>query len=311
MHTFTTKACRWIGLVGLAVLLAACHVPSSSASADDWAPAPSGTASWFYPANRFKNPQALALARAAQDNDAAEVRRLIKDEHVNPDTLFSDNREGFPLVAWPVITESLGGLKALLDNGANPNARKPGHIVRKFKDGSVLDHFKYESAMVYATKTENPAFLKLLLEHGGDPNTHNGNDETLLFQAYIWHNQWQNVQVLVEHGADVNSVTQSKSILGDYTQEGDFKKAYWLLQRGADPRAQDSWITVVPGQPIRYFAVEDIFWYPEKPDFTPAKRQCQQWLLAHGFTRPPMPEHYRKQRKALGLPYEEKDIPLL
>jgi hypothetical protein len=292
-------------------LLAACHAPSSSASADDWAPAPSGTASWFYPANRFKNPQALALARAAQDNDAAEVRRLIKDEHINPDTLFSDDGYAIPVVAWPVITESLGGLKALLDNGANPNARNPKTHTLHYPDGSGGTLHNYESAMVYATKKENPAFLKLLLERGGDPNTRNINDETLLFQAYIWHNQWQNVQVLVEHGADLNAVTQSKSILGDYTQEGDFKKAYWLLQHGADPKAQDSWIKVVPGQPIRYFAVEDIFWYPDKPDFRAAKRQCQQWLLAHGFTRPPMPEHYRKQRKGLGQPYEEKDIPLL
>ncbi len=59
--------------------------------------------------------------------------------------------------------------------------------------------------MIWAAKQEDPIYLKLLLDHGGDPNTRNGNDETMLFQSFIWHNQWKNVQLLVEHGADVNS----------------------------------------------------------------------------------------------------------
>ncbi|MGC1551139.1 MAG: ankyrin repeat domain-containing protein, partial [Rhodanobacter sp.] len=151
---------------------------------------------------------------------------------------------------------------------------------------------------------------KLLLEHGGNPNTHNSNDETLLFQAYIWHNQWKNVQILVEHGADVNAVTQGNSILGDYTQFGNFEAAYWLLQRGADPKAE-TWVKASPDEVVRYFAVEDIFWYPANPRVIDWQRKCQQWLLGHGFERPPLPEHFRKQRKDLGLPYEEKDIPLL
>ncbi|MEO6800564.1 MAG: ankyrin repeat domain-containing protein, partial [Rhodanobacter sp.] len=263
----------------------------------------------FNPANTFKNPQALALARAAQDNNAAEVRRLIKDEHINPDTLFGDDGHrdgGFPVVAWPVVTDSLGGLKALLNNGANPNA----HVLHPMQNTSRFKGRYINNAMVYAAMNEDPAYLKVLLEHGGDPNTRNSNGETLLFQAYIWHNQWQNVKVLVEHGANVNAVTQGNSILGDYTQEGDFKKAYWLLQRGADPKAQSSWIKPSPDYEARYFAVEDIFWFPAKPSFLASQRQCQHWLLVHGFKRPPMPEHYRKQRKDLGLPYEENDIPV-
>jgi hypothetical protein len=301
---------HWAFTISLSILLAGCNMAPPGASTDASNLPPSEQSKWFDPTIDFKNPQAQALARAAQDNNTEEVRRLIKDKHINPDTLFSDGDYAIPVVAWPVVTNSLSGLKAMLDNGANPNARKPGHIVRKFSDGSVLDHFKYSNAMVYAAMEEDPAYLKLLLEHGGDPNTRNTNNETLLFQAYIWHNQWQNVQVLVEHGADVNAVSQEKSILGNYTQEGDFEKAYWLLQHGADPKAE-TWIKASPDERVRYYAVEDIFWYPAKPSFFDWQRKCQQWLLAHGFQRPPLPEHYRKQRKDLGLPYEEKDIPLL
>jgi hypothetical protein len=303
----TLKALRWVGAAGFSMLLVGCNLSAPNGSSESSTSTPSTPSKWlFNPANTFKNPRALALAGAAQDNNADEVRRLIKDEHINPDTLFSDTNEEerIPVVAWPVITQSLGGLKALLDNGANPNVK----VRYPDLDKTVILYF--DNAMVYAAKNEDPAYLKLLLEHGGDPNTRNVSGETLLFQAYIWQNRWQNVQVLVEHGADMTVPTQGNSILGDYTQEGDFKKAYWLLQHGADPKAQGMY-GIKPGDVIHYHVVEDVFWYPDKPNMRDWKRKCQQWLLAHGIKRPPMPEHYRSQRKDLGQPYEEKDMPLL
>jgi hypothetical protein len=299
---------RWVGGMALVWLLVGCNLSSPGAAAESSGAAPS---KWFNPANTFKNPQALALAlalaRAAQDNNAAEVRRLMKDEHVDPDKLFSNDKYRVPLIAWPVITQSLVGLKAMLDNGADPNARDPKtHQFCVANDcGTYHD---YDDAMVYAAKTEDPAYLKLLLEHGVNPNTPNMSDESLLFQAFIWHNQWPNVQVLVEHGADVKAITQGDSILTDYTERGDFKKAYWLLQHGADPKAQGKG---APGVKQRYLAVDDIFWYPAKPSFIESQRQCQQWLLAHGIKRSPLPDYYRDMRKRLGAPYEEKNIPLL
>jgi uncharacterized protein len=306
-----TKVRRWIGIAGLAVLLTGCNAAPPDASTSSSGSTPTSEQSkWFNPANSFKNPQALALARAAQDNNADEVRRLIKDEHINPDTLFSDDNESTPIVAWPVITSSLGGLKALLDNGANPNARNPKTRTEHYPDGSGGTFFTHNNAMVYAAMNEDAAYLKLLIEHGGDPNTLNSNGETLLFQSFIWHNQWQNVQALVEHGANVNAITQGDSILIDYTSEGNFEAAYWLLQHGADPQAETRTKTS-PDEAIRYFAIEDIFWYPLNPRVVDWQRKCQQWLLIHGFKRPPIPEHYVEQRKELGQPYQEKDIPLL
>jgi hypothetical protein len=303
-----TRLWRWMSLIGLTMLLAGCNLPSSDGASDASASAPSSQSSLFNPASTFKNQQALALARAAQDNNAEEVRRLIKDEHINPDTLFGNDDYhdgGFPVVAWPVITQSLSGLKALLDNGANPNA----HVLHPMQNTSRFKGRYLDNAMVYAAKTEDTAYLKLLLEHGGDPNTRNSNGETLLFQAYIWHNQWQNVQVLVEHGADVNAITQGGSILSDYTKEGNFMAAYWLLQHGADPKANSG--IKPPDEATHYLPIEDIFWYMDKPSMREWKRKCQQWLLAHGFKRPPLPAVLRNWRKDLGQPYEEKDIPLL
>ncbi len=58
--------------------------------------------------------------------------------------------------------------------------------------------------MVYAAKMDDPRFLELLLKHGGDPNTRNSANETLLFQAFVSGNQWKNIQVLIENGASIN-----------------------------------------------------------------------------------------------------------
>ena len=255
----------------------------------------------------FKDPKAQALAVAAEQGNVDEVQRLMKQEHVNPDVVFSEDGSGMPLIAWPVFTENPTGLKAMLDNGANPNTKQlhPAQDTTRFKG-------RYQNnAMVWAAKAEDPIYLKELLDHGGDSNTRNSNGETLLFQAYIWHDQWQNVQLLVERGADINALSQQMSILYDYTSMGRFEKAYWLLNHGADPRLGTLIIQPAPPAPQRYLAVEDIFWHPGDPKDPSWQRKCQQWLLQHGFTRPPMPKDYRDMRKNFGLPYEEKDIPLL
>jgi ankyrin repeat protein len=259
----------------------------------------------------FKDPRAQALALAAEQGNAQEVQRLMKQDHVNPDVIFSDDDSGMPLVAWPIFTLNPAGLKAMLENGANPNARKPEQRTELYKDGSGGTFYNYNNAMVWAAKQEDPIYLKLLLDHGGDPNTRNSNDESLLFQAFIWHNQWRNVQLLVERGAEINDVTQRGTILYDYASRGAFQEAYWLLQHGADPTIGDQLNQPAPPAPPRYLVVEAIFWQPIKPIGLVWQRKCQHWLLQHGYKRPPMPEVYRETRKESGFPYEEKDIPLL
>ncbi len=143
-------------------------------------------------ADRYFEGKALDLAIASETGDAGEIRRLMKDEGVDPDVAFS-KREGIPLLAWPLRAQSLEGLRAMLESGADPNARR----VRQLQGKPYRD----DNAMVYAAQMKDSRYLRLLLEHGGDPNTRNADNETLLFQAFISGNQWQNVQLLVEKGA--------------------------------------------------------------------------------------------------------------
>lgn len=253
----------------------------------------------------YPDKDAQALAVAAEFGDAAEVRRLMKEEGVNPDKHFSP--EGMPLIAWPVFTKNPSGLKAMLENGADPNARDPKPFSRTYQ-GKPLGRYFRNNAMVWAAKQEDPIYLRHLLDHGGDPNTRNSNDETLLFQAFIWQDQWQNVQLLVERGADINAKTRVTTILHDYAGSGAFQKAYWLLVHGADPAPKGS---LPPSQDHRSLIIESIFWKPMKGGKGGEWQiKCQQWLLAHGYKRPPLPDNYREDREAFGYETDESKVPL-
>ncbi|MFS8442836.1 ankyrin repeat domain-containing protein [Xanthomonas campestris pv. raphani] len=250
----------------------------------------------YAPERNFTDPRALALALAAEQGDAEEVRRLMKVEGVNPDTIFS--KDGYPLLFWPIFTHNPTGLKAMLDNGADPNVALPYQTL----DRGVRNN---PNAMVWAAEQDDPIYLKMLLDHGGDPNTRNANNESLLFHAFIKQNKWDNIKLLVERGADINAVAgMGNSITAAYAIRGGFDFVYWLLQHGADPTIEFAY-----GNPVHLKdsgIIEAIFWHPGNPKDPQWQRQCQQWLLKRGYERPPLPENYRSMRKAFHFPTEEK-----
>ncbi|MEA9903748.1 ankyrin repeat domain-containing protein [Xanthomonas campestris pv. raphani] len=256
----------------------------------------------YAPERNFTDPKALALALAAEQGDAEEVRRLMKVEGVNPDRIFS--KDGYPLLFWPIFTHNPTGLKAMLDNGADPNVAKP------YPPEPGRNQTNVSNAMVWAAEQDDPIYLKLLLDHGGNPNTRNANNESLLFHAFIKQNKWDNIKILVERGADINAVAgMGNSITAAYAIRGGFDFVYWLLQHGADPTIEFAY-----GNPVHLKdsgIIEAIFWHPGNPKDPQWQRQCQQWLLKRGYDRPPLPENYRSMRKAFHFPTEEKEIPLL
>ena len=291
LHGYRTAAAL-LTLLLVAGMLSACDALSTARS--------------HHLAHRYYEGPALQLAIAAKHGDARRVQRLMKDKGINPDTVFG-GRDRYPLVAWPLMSRNLEGLRALLDNGADPNARYP-EINKKYETYTTY----YNNAMVYAAKLEDPRFLELLLEHGGNPDTRNSNDETLLFTAFISGNLWKNVKTLAEHGADINAenIGRADTILRNHTSRGGFNQAWWLIHHGADPTLTMA-ANKVTGAPERMLMAEDIFWEITTPGHAQAQRHCQQWLLARGIERMPMPEHLRSKREAFGYPTDEADIPLL
>ncbi len=252
-------------------------------------------------ADDYFDGRALQLAVASESGDSDTIKRLVKQEGVDPDKTFA-RRDGIPVLAWPLRARSLEGLQALLEAGADPNARESKHM-----NGEMI-HFN--NAMVFAAMMDDPRYLALLLKHGGDPNIRNVNNETLLFQAFISGNQWENVKLLVESGADVNESNRgtADTVLSWYTTRGGFEHAYWLLQHGAGPTVL---LKSSIGKPDRMLIAEHIYWGITTPDLLPWQKKCQEWLIARNIPRPAMPDGIRDKRKAFGFPYKEEEIPLL
>ncbi|SDQ44431.1 Ankyrin repeat [Pseudoxanthomonas sp. CF125] len=276
----------------LSVTLAACRAQ----------PSPEAAVKRF-PASNYFQGKALELAEAVDRNDAADVQRLIKQEGVNPDAIFDES--AMPMVAWPVFNKNLPGLKLLLDNGADPNARRV--------DSQRTSGQQRNNALVFAAGDADSRYLAMLLDYGGDPNTRNSNGETLTHVAYL-RDQWKNVQLLIEKGADINEglyvPEDYDTVVSWYSGMGDFDKVYWLLQHGADP-SRKMIAQARSANEGRMPILESIFWLPVKPQMIDWQRKCQRLLTERGIRRPPMPAYLKQKRQQLNLPSEEKDIPLL
>lgn len=238
------------------------------------------------PENHFEGVE-LALAKAAMAGDTEEVRRLIEEEGADPNA----TAEGGPsLLTWPMLADSAEGVEALLDHGADPNLPIP----------------EFGSPMAIAARAEKPAFLRAMLDHGGDPDAMTDNHEPLWHVAAV-HDRWENIQLLIARGADINAPAHRNpgDTLLAYYSAGQFEKAYWLLEHGADPSYRME-VAASPEAVGRQPIVDEIYWWPVDPERFPEgaewQRKCQEFLAARGYERPPEePGSMRQLRESRGL----------
>lgn len=133
-------------------------------------------------ADVFTDPQTLTLVQAACDGNLTKMDELVKaGANVNA-TGYRDTS----VLAWVMLCKSYAGMKKLLELGANPNYKMEGDM----------------SPMWLAAGGDDPRWLPLLLDHGGDPNIRTGYRTALMIA--IEQGRTQNVQLLLDHGADVN-----------------------------------------------------------------------------------------------------------
>jgi ankyrin repeat protein len=107
----------------------------------------------------------------------------------------------------------------LLDAGANPGAR-----TRSWSD-------KVE-ATYFAISAGNTDILELLLARGANPTT--------ALASAAWQSDDRFCEVCLHYGADLNGATDgSRPLLNEMIRWGQFRRAMWLLERGADPDLPD------------------------------------------------------------------------
>ncbi len=163
----------------------------------------------------FADPQVRALADAACEGDAVEVKRLVGQG-------VSVNARGdkkFTPLLWALTCRNEAGMKALLDAGADPNQAADD-------DPPVL----------VAATYDDPKFLKLLLAQGGNVNAEETKSvRTALITAFsvgLHRDDWRNYYILLNAGADINREHMDGTIADWAVSMGRMDKVIELLERG-------------------------------------------------------------------------------
>ncbi|MBX9698560.1 MAG: ankyrin repeat domain-containing protein [Acetobacteraceae bacterium] len=133
----------------------------------------------------------LAAEAACRDGDMAAFRAALGDPEDFPNTLLPAEFMG--LGDRPIFIALIHGgpdfLRALLALGADPNIE-------------ATDGFPSLHGAIDSPRPDRHALLRVLLEHGADPNAQRGiNDGTPLHHA-VWRRDLDALRILLAHGAD-------------------------------------------------------------------------------------------------------------
>jgi ankyrin repeat protein len=186
-------------------------------------------------------PPARAILVAAFMGDEAFVRSLKKpkpDGFVSAalgdvkaiDKLlpgFANARDGGSLTVLQCAAASrmrkgdhLGVARALLDAGADPNAK-----TKSWRE--EVD------AIYFAASAKNRAIFELLLERGVDP--------TRALAPALWNGTEEMAEIAMRHGAAPDRATaEGQPLLNHLIRWGQMRRAMWLLERGANPNLADA-----------------------------------------------------------------------
>jgi ankyrin repeat protein len=176
------------------------------------------------PEDVWGDAKALQLVHAAVRGDATQVETLVKGG-VPVDV---KGKNDWTPLAWVTVVGNLAGMRKLLEHGADANSRVIGDKV-----GTL------NPLVMMVAQRHDAVRLELLLKHGLNPNSRWGwrkesgyEGSSLLMESVM---SKRCVELLVEHGADVNFKTEIGGVtaLVDAITVGQLDVASYLLERGA------------------------------------------------------------------------------
>jgi len=214
----------------------------------------------------FQDDDLRALALASCAGRSEEVARILQ-AGADPN---GEGQDGVTPLIWAQSCDSLPGMEALLQGGADPNKR--------FFDSNAV----WLAAVDYRVEQ-----LELLLRHGGDMSFAAADGKTVLIAAIRrGHrgNGWENFELLLRAGAPINQVTTAAWLADrDTTAAEDaaylleFDRVVQLLQMGYNTRLR------VLARIIEVQLEDDA---PTPPDQVPWRARAREMLIERGVQFP-------------------------
>jgi ankyrin repeat protein len=209
------------------------------------------------------SPIFSGLDIAIEDDDTVGIEQIAKGD--------KELLSSFPVRGDSPLLKAMHGSKkkafvALLKNGANPNRIGPNH----------------QCLLLDAAMANDSYWLTEALKYGGDPNIDNmaspqkrGTPLTVAAAK----DRLENTRLLVESGADINQICDSKDALICAMQSNSFGVVMFLLENHADFRRKigrySSFAMWVKGKkPDLYLREED----------NKGINRVWKWLNEHGAT---------------------------
>lgn len=210
----------------------------SLAAASACSPAPSAWGRTWYERfawkaeDYFDDPQAVALCRAIEANDLAEIDRLVA---AGADVNARGKANMTPLL-WAFPGNRPERLKKLLEHGADPN------VVVESDFGTGMRIEPGDSVTHLACGSWFPGYFEAVFDHGGDPNLRNPKrDDVPLLEVLSGTavDKLARVKRLIKLVADVNAKKDGKftakvTPVGLATIGRQYDIALVLLSAGAD-----------------------------------------------------------------------------
>lgn len=125
----------------------------------------------------------------------------------------SINKRKYPLT-WAVVNKNAERVEYMLTHGKHPDSERSPH-----------------TPLEYAAASGNLYMSKLLLDHGADPNC--GQEPPMA--SAVRHKRYEMIQLLTEHGGDINGLINDEPYLFAAVDELDPILTELLLKNGADP----------------------------------------------------------------------------
>ncbi|NLS95280.1 MAG: hypothetical protein GXX96_24330 [Planctomycetaceae bacterium] len=230
--THVHLSCRAMILATLVVLLSASlsFVGCSKVTG----PLSRANRSWYdkfgwHAEDYFDDPKVIALCEAIQNEDLAEIDRLVA---AGADINALGKGKMTPLL-WAFPENKLEVFKRILEHGADPNVHVEDDFGTKMSGivpGDSVTHL--------AAETWFPNYFKYVMQHGGDPNLVDPQHrETPLFSVIKGHctNKREAVQLLIDAGADLDDVRSGATpAMAAVSWFGQYGLTLQLLEAGAD-----------------------------------------------------------------------------